>query len=167
MKAEEFEIRPLEPEDAAGLSEMLRSQPQVYTRFFTPFGFDEESILKILARRGQDVYMGVYWLDQIVGFFMLRGWNEGYETPAFGILIDERFRGYGVEMLSLETAKVICKLRGATRIMFKMHPENISIRAVARKTGFIQTGIEARSGNVVYHLEIKRRADESELELCR
>ncbi len=163
MKTADLEIVPLEPRDAAGLSEMLRAQPCVYTRFFTPFGFAEESILRVLADQGQDVYMGVYWLDRIIGFFMLRGWNEGYETPAFGIVVDETFRGFGVEMLSLETAKVICKLRGATRLMFKMHPENISVRAVARKTGFIQTGTERRSGSVVYHLEIQRQAKTCEV----
>jgi RimJ/RimL family protein N-acetyltransferase len=89
---------------------------------------------------------------------MLRGWNEGYEVPAFGILIDAQCRGYGLEMAALDTAKVICRLRKVPRLMIKMHPENISARGVARKTGFTQTGVEVESGNLIYHYELKARA---------
>lgn len=103
--------------------------------------------------------MGLYWQERLAGFFMLRGWNEGYDVPAFGILIDEGYRGYGLEMLSLETAKVICRLRGAPRIMIKMHPENISSKGVARKTGFVQSGIEEKSGNLIYHFDIQSRRE--------
>lgn len=105
--------------------------------------------------------MGLYWQEQMVGFFMLRGWNEGYDVPAFGILIDENYCGYGLEMISLETAKIICKLRGAARLMIKMHPENISAKGVLRKTGFIQSGVEAESGNLIYHFDISPRRKKS------
>jgi RimJ/RimL family protein N-acetyltransferase len=161
MKKEDLTIRPLQVEDASALSLMLRSQKPSYARFFTPFGYDEQSIASVLANRGEDVFMGVYWQEQVAGFFMLRGWDEGYEIPAFGILIDEKYRGDGLEMLSLETTKVICKLRGAPRIMFKMHPENISVKGVARKTGFIRTGVEASNGNVIYHMDVHHRATKS------
>ena len=151
-------IRPLRPDDSAALSKWLEAQPPSYARFFRPFGYDEASIADALARRGQDIYTGLFWDEQIVGFFMLRGWNEGYEVPSFGILIDERYRGYGLEMAALDTAKVICRLRNVTRLMIKMHPDNISAKGVARKTGFVQTGVEAASGNLIYHYELKPRS---------
>jgi RimJ/RimL family protein N-acetyltransferase len=148
-------IRPLHVEDAAALSTWLRAQPPTYARFFHPFGYDEAAIADALALQGQDIFEGLFWDEQIVGFFMLRGWNEGYEVPAFGILIDERYRGYGLEMAALDTAKVICRLCNVSRLMIKMHPDNISAKGVARKTGFVQTGVEAESGNLIYHYELK------------
>lgn len=154
-------IRPLAIEDAAALSSMLLSQSPEYARFFKPFGYDTSAVADVLASQGQDVLMGLYWQNQMVGFFMLRGWNEGYDVPAFGILIDEKCRGYGLEMLSLETAKIICKLRGASRIMIKMHPNNISSKGVARKTGFVQSGVEAASGNLIYHFDIRPPREKS------
>jgi len=154
-------IRPLQIDDAATLSIWLRAQPPAYARFFRPFGYDEASIAAALAQTGQDIYTGLFWDQQLVGFFMLRGWNEGYEVPAFGILIDERYRGYGLEMAALDTAKVICRLRNVSRLMIKMNPDNISAKGVARKTGFVQTGIEEQSGNLIYHYDIKSRADAS------
>lgn len=150
-------IRPLAEDDAGELSSMLLAQPAGYARFFYPFGFDRAAVSAVLARRGLDVFTGLYWQGRMVGFFMLRGWNEGYEVPAFGIIIDEKFRGHGLEMLCLDAAKAICRLRGAVRIMLKMHPENISAKGVARKIGFVQTGIEPESGNIVYHMELGGR----------
>lgn len=154
-------IRPLAVEDAVSLSSMLLSQSTEYARFFRPFSFDADTIANVLANQREDVLMGLYWQEQMVGFFMLRGWNEGYDVPAFGILIDEKYRGCGLEMLSLETAKIICKLRGAPRLMIKMHPDNISSKGVARKTGFVQSGVEAESGNLIYHFDIRPRREKS------
>lgn len=154
-------IRALGIDEADSLSSFLRSQTSEYARFFHPFNFDSDSIRDVLARPNQDVMMGLYWQDRMVGFFMLRGWNEGYDVPAFGILIDEEHRGCGLEMLSLETAKIICKLRGASRLMIKMHPDNISAKGVARKTGFVQSGVEAESGNLIYHFELGSRKSQT------
>jgi len=155
-------VRSLTLENAAELSAMLLALSPDYARFFHPFGFDLKTVTDVLSSQGQDAFMGLYWMDRIIGFFMLRGWNDGYEVPTFGIIIDEKFRGYGLEMLSLDTAKTICRLRGAERMMLKMHPDNISAKGVMRKIGFIQTGVEAGSGNIIYHLEIGKRAASSE-----
>jgi len=48
-------------------------------------------------------------------------------------------------------------LRGASRMMLKMHPENISAKGVARKIGFIYTGEEHESGNLIYHCNLTQR----------
>lgn len=150
-------IRSLGAEDAAELTSMLLSQSSEYIRFFYPFRFEQHAISDILADQGQDVYMGMYWQGQLAGFFMLRGWNEGYRVPAYGIIIDGKYRGYGLEMVSLDVAKILCRLRGAEQIMLKMHPDNFSAKGVARKIGFVQTGIEHGSGNIIYHMDISKR----------
>lgn len=154
-------IRPLAVDDAPALSSLLQSQTAGYARFFSPFGFDVKTITDVLATQRQDVLMGLFWQEQMVGFFMLRGWDNGYDVPAFGILIDEKYKGYGLEMLSLETAKIICRLRGALRMMIKMHPDNISAKGVARKTGFVLSGVEEKSGNLIYHFDIAPRREKS------
>lgn len=147
-------IRVLEPGDAAALSALLCSQPPGYAQFFTPFAFDEAAVAAVIGEQRRDLLMGMYWAEALIGFFMLRGWDAGYDVPSYGILIDKEFRGYGLELVSLDLSKIICKLRGARRLMLKMHPENFSARGVARKSGFVQTSIEARTGNVIYHLDL-------------
>jgi hypothetical protein len=146
-------IRSLQAEDAAALSLLLRSQPPTYARFFYAFSFEEDAIGKLLLERQRDFYAGVFWQGELVGFFMLRGWDAGYEVPSFGVLIDEQHRGGAFMKLSLDAAKLICRLCGAPRMMAKIHPDNVSPRG-ARRLGFIQTGVEEDTGNIVYHLEL-------------
>lgn len=158
MSENNLTIRALRHEDAPLLSAMLMGQPPRYARFFYPFDFDVAAIAELLRNYEQDVYAGMIWDDKLVGFFMLRGWDAGFEVPAYGLIIDRDYRGYGLEMLSLEAAKVICNLHGAARIMLKMHPDNFSAKGIARKIGFVQAGVEADTGNVIYHFDLAPRS---------
>lgn len=130
----------------------MRSQRPDYVRFFYAFGSDERSIVNILSACKKDIFSGVFWDGQIAGIFMLRGWDEGYEIPSFGVLIDEKYRGGSFMRLTLDTAKLICKLSGLRKLMAKIHPDNVSPRG-ARRLGLHQVGLEESTGNIVYHLE--------------
>lgn len=148
-----FSIRPLEPDDAAAVSVFMRSQSSKYLRFFYAFGADESEIAGILSAAGKDIYSGVFWQNNLVGVFMLRGWDAGFDVPSFGVLIDENYRGGAFMRLTLDAAKLICRLSGAKRLMAKIHPDNVSPRG-ARRLGLQQTGVEESTGNIIYHLEL-------------
>ena len=149
----DFVIRPLGIEDAAAVSGLLRAQPPGYVRFFYAFGFGEEEIVRIFTGRRRDIYSGIFWRGELAAFFMLRGWDAGYEAPSFGVLVDVKHRGRAFMRIALEVAKLTCRLSGATRLMAKIHPDNVSPRG-ARRLGFVQTGVEAETGNIVYHMEL-------------
>ncbi|MGB8509357.1 MAG: GNAT family N-acetyltransferase [Pyrinomonadaceae bacterium] len=149
----DFTIRPLGIEDAGVVSALLRAQPPEYARFFYAFGASEEEIAGILAGRKRDVYSGIFWRGQLAALFMLRGWDAGFEVPSFGVLVDEKHRGRAFMRISLDIAKLISRLSGAPRLMAKIHPDNVSPRG-ARRLGLVQTGVEAETGNVVYHIEL-------------
>lgn len=149
----DFMIRELGPRDAGAVSRLLRAQPPEYARFFYAFGSGEEEIARILAARVRDIYSGIFWRGELAAVFMLRGWDAGYEVPSFGVLVDVKHRGRAFMRISLDVAKLICRLSGATRIMAKIHPDNVSPGG-ARRLGFVQTGSEPETGNVVYHMEL-------------
>jgi RimJ/RimL family protein N-acetyltransferase len=149
----DFQIRPLGVEDAAAVSGLLRAQPPEYVRFFYAFGFGAEEIAGVLGGRKKDVYSGMFWRGELAGFFMLRGWDAGYEVPSFGVLVDVKHRGRAFMRIALDAAKLICRLTGAPRLMAKIHPDNVSPRG-ARRLGLVQTGYEAETGNVIYHLDL-------------
>lgn len=152
-RSESLTVRDLRAEDAGAVSSMLKAQPPRYARFFYAFSFAEEDIARLLSARERDVYAGVFWRGRLVGVFMLRGWDAGYEVPSFGVLIDERHRGGAFMRLTLDMAKLVCRLNGAPRLLAKIHPDNVSPRG-ARRLGFTQVGVEAETGNVVYHMEL-------------
>lgn len=146
-------IRPLRAEDARAVSEMLRAQPPEYARFFYAFSFEAGDIARMLAARGRDVYMGLLWRDELAGLFMLRGWEEGYEVPALGAFVAEKYRGRGLMQLTVELTKVICRLRGASRVMYKSHPDNAPAKKAAAM-GFTQGGVDPATGNLIFYLDI-------------
>ena len=146
-------IRALQVGDAATVSGFLRAQPPEYARFFYAFGSREEEISRILGARERDVYSGMFWRGELAAVFMLRGWDAGYEVPSFGVLVDVKHRGRAFMRIALDVAKLTCRLSGVTRLMAKIHPDNVSPRG-ARRLGFVQTGVEAETGNVVYHMDL-------------
>lgn len=145
-------IRPLEAVDAALISAFMRSQSSEYLRFFYAFGADESAIAETLSACRRDVYTGIFWQAELIGVFMLRGWDAGYEIPSFGVLIDEKHRGNAFLHLSVDTAKLICRLSGLKQFMVKIHPDNVALANVHRM-GFYRTGVEESTGNVIFHLD--------------
>ncbi len=148
-----FSIRPLEPADAVAISAFMRLQSPEYLRFFYAFGSDESAIAETLSASRMDIYSGVFWQANLVGVFMLRGWDAGYEIPSFGVLIDEKYRGGAFMRLTLDTAKLICRLSGAKQLMAKIHPDNVSPRG-ERRLSLNQKGVEVSTGNIIYHMEL-------------
>ncbi|MDQ3129422.1 MAG: GNAT family N-acetyltransferase [Acidobacteriota bacterium] len=146
-------IRQLEPTDVGAIAAFMRLQSAEYLRFFYAFGSDESAIAEMLSASKMDIYSGVFWQADLAGVFMLRGWDAGYEVPSFGVLIDEKYRGGAFMRLTLDAAKLICRLSGAKRLMAKIHPDNVSPRG-ARRLGLYQTGVEEATGNIIYHLEL-------------
>jgi len=145
-------IRQLEPADAAAIAGFMRSQSNEYLRFFYAFGSDEAAIADMLSASKRDIYSGIFWQGSLIGVFMLRGWDAGYEMPTFGVLIDEKHRGNAFLNLTVDTAKLICRLSGLKRFMVKIHPDNTALRNVHRM-GFYQTGVEESTGNIIFHLD--------------
>ncbi|HEY6802742.1 MAG TPA: GNAT family N-acetyltransferase [Pyrinomonadaceae bacterium] len=149
----EILIRPLNVEDAGIVSVMLLAQRTEYARFFYAFEFSEEHIAQILSRRIKDVYSGLFWQGELVGIFMLRGWDDGYEVPSFGVFVDEKYRGGAFMKISLELAKLICRLSGCRRLRATIHPDNVSSRGAIR-LGFVESGGTTEAGNIIYHMDL-------------
>lgn len=145
-------ILPLDVTDAAKLSAFLQAQSASHTRYFHPFAFDEASVRKLLAEARQDVYQGFYRDEDLIGMMMLRGWDEGYEVPAVGVIVGEQYFIRNFMQMCLDAAKEICRARGCSRIIYKSHPANVPATRAAR-FGFVQTGVDVHSGYFIYHLE--------------
>lgn len=149
----DFMIRPLGVADAELISAMLLAQPPDYARFFYAFDFSRDQVADLLSRRIRDVYSGMFWRGELVGIFMLRGWDAGYEVPSFGVFIAEKYRGGALMRISLDVAKLISRLAGARRLMATIHPDNVSPRGASR-LGFTPSGPVTAAGNIVYHMDL-------------
>ena len=149
-----LEIKELSSDQAKNLSKLLLFSDKAYTQYFIPFSFDEKTIKEILNRVTNDKYFGVFISKELAGFYMLRGFDEGFEIPSYGIWIAEKFSGLGLSKLTLQHAISYCKVNGIKRIMLKVHPEN----SIAKKTyegyGFKQEGVDSKNNNLIYYKDL-------------
>ena len=125
------EIKELQSEQASTLSALILNIPEDYSKYFVPFSFKEDSITKIINDAVNDKYFGIFINDDLAGFYMLRGFDEGYEVPSYGVWISDKFSGLGLSKLTLQHAITFCKLNGLKKIMLKVHPENVIAKNIA------------------------------------
>lgn len=133
-------IRQLRAPDAQALGELLeelREDPA--SAHFHPHPFTRDAARRIAERRGirSDTYFGAF-LDgtTLIGYGMLRGWDEGYDVPSFGVAVGIRHRGMGIGRRLLRHAISIARRRGAPSVMLKVHPANAKAKHLYESEGF-------------------------------
>jgi RimJ/RimL family protein N-acetyltransferase len=90
----------------------------------------------------------------MVGFHMLRGWDAGYEVPAYGVFISSGYNGLGLGKLSLQHAISFCRVNKIKKIMLKAHPENRIAKRLYEASGFIRQGMDKKNNNLIYIKEL-------------
>ena len=145
------EIKEIQSEQASTLSALILSAPKDYTKYFVPFSFEEDSIKKIISDAVNDKYFGIFINDDLAGFYMLRGFDQGYEVPSYGIWISDKYSGLGLLKLTLQHAITFCKLNGLKKIMLKVHPEHTIVKNIYENFGFKQQGFDEKNSNLIYY----------------
>ncbi len=145
------EIFLLRSEEAAELSRVILGAGKEYSRHFIPFDFGENSLRKILEQKKKDCFFGIKIGDRLAGFYMLRGFDEGYETPSYGVWIAPELSGKGLARLTIYHAISFCRLNGIKKIMLKVHPDNSAAKRIYEEAGFTLTGKDKNHGHLVYH----------------
>lgn len=146
----ELGISPLRNADAEVLCRLLTQDPPSYNQFFIPFKTNVESIRHILDQVQRDQYWGIRVNTELAGFFMLRGFDAGYEVPSFGVYIAQNFSRNGLAKLALEYALIWCRLNHCKQIMLSVHPDNIFACRTYEKAGFKFTGQLSQHGHQIY-----------------
>jgi len=140
-------IKRLFPEDAEHLSRLLTDDDSAYGRFFTPFASDAKSLSATLASVKQDRFWGLWFNETLAGFFMLRGFDEGYLRPSFGVYISPNFSRRGLSKLALEYSMSWCRLNGILKLMLKVHPDNTFAKKTYEQSGFRFLEVCPRTGH--------------------
>src|SRR5262245_35037292 len=86
--------RELEATDEDALVAMFaRSSGHAEMHFFDPFPLTADYARRLVSEPRRDRYYVAVLDREIVGLSMLRGWDEGYDIPSFGIMVDPGWRG--------------------------------------------------------------------------
>ena len=92
----------------------------------------------------------------MIGYGMLRGWDEGYEIPSLGIAIDPAQQGRGYGQRLMEFLHATARQHGAKRVRLRVHPDNHRAVELYRSLGYSFSG--ESDGQKVGMLELSSAA---------
>jgi ribosomal protein S18 acetylase RimI-like enzyme len=106
------------------------------SRRFHPHPFTAEEARERAEYRGRDVYCVAVAGGEVLGYGMLRGWDEGYAIPSLGIAIHASARGIGLGRAMMLYLQAEASRRGAARIRLKVYPDNAPAVRLYRSLGY-------------------------------
>ncbi|HEG43168.1 MAG TPA: N-acetylneuraminate synthase [Phycisphaerales bacterium] len=147
----DVEIFELTQKDCAELSEMFTQGSAEYGKFFTPFdSYDQCHLAGIIGEAKRDRYWGMRCGKRLAGFFMLRGFDEGYERPSFGAYVSETFANNGLGKQALQYALNWCRLNKISSVMLKVHPDNKLAIGIYEQAGFEPVEVSSGTDNNIF-----------------
>lgn len=106
------------------------------SEFFYPHPFTDEAIENVIKQVRKDVYCVLAEGQKILGYGMLRGWDEGFEIPSLGIAIHPSARGTGLGRVLMHILHASARRKGATRVRLKVKSGNIRAAKFYESLGY-------------------------------
>jgi perosamine synthetase len=126
----------IRPEHADALVDLFVRNAVALTENFDPFPLTSSEARRIAHASGGDAYYIAQSDGRAVAFSMLRGFDEGYEAPSFGIFVDQEHHGLGIgrqlTMWTIEQAR----LRGCRAVRLSVYSTNTAARRLYESLGF-------------------------------
>lgn len=122
--------------------------------FFQPHPFTSEAVDRILRNSHRDLYYVLVEGTEVLGYGMLRGWDEGYKIPSLGIAIHPRIRSNGMGRILMHFLAGAAKCRGAQKVRLKVISKNVQAIRLYQSLGY-EFGPEEDSGYLVGFLELR------------
>ncbi len=154
MSSRGIAIRPFVAGDAAACITLLRAASADYVRFFRPFDFQTEVVERLAGAADLDRWFAIeigreHDRAKLAGFYMLRGVDEGFADPMYGVFIAEEFSGCGLARLTLAHAEAMCRLNGWPNLLLKVDPANARAFDLYAASGFRFLRPDPATGNQV------------------
>jgi ribosomal protein S18 acetylase RimI-like enzyme len=94
------------------------------THFFKPHPFTEGEVAALAHYEGEDLYYILTEGPSVLGYGMLRGWDEGYDVPSLGIAIHPSCRGAGLGRALMHFLQAAAARKGARRVRLRVSHDN-------------------------------------------
>jgi ribosomal-protein-alanine N-acetyltransferase len=156
MSSLAVEIRQVSAADEAALVHFFAVlQARGVDKFFHPHPFTAKAANERATYTGEDLYYVVTDGGEILGYGMLRGWDEGYIVPSLGIVVHPDAQGMGLGRLMMDFLRVVAMRRKAEKIRLRASPENQIAMKLYRALGYEFT-VEKDSTYLVGLLDLTR-----------
>lgn len=153
-------VREVMPEDRAGLAALFaRNVDGRVPATFDPFPLSPDQADRIVRNTGRDAYFVGLEGERVVALSMLRGSDEGFDVPSFGIFVDAATQGRGIGRRLTEWTVAEARRRGAPAVRLSVYATNAPALALYQDLGFAERSRERleRDGvadeRIIMHLE--------------
>lgn len=139
MRSDDLRFGRVGPEHADALVELFeRNAVASITAGFDPFALSATKARWIALRHHADAYYLAICREQLVGMSMLRGFDEGYEIPSFGIFVDHLRHGEGIGRRLTAWTIDQARLQGCPAVRLSVYSDNPVARGLYASLGFIE-----------------------------
>ncbi len=137
MRDLEITIRQVQETDYEDLARFFRdnNRPEI-TKHFHPFPLNAQTAYNIVHTSHLDRYYIAICNSRIVGLCMLRGWDEGFDIPSFGVLVDYRYHGVGIGRQLTEFAISEARKLNCSAIRLSVYESNERAKRLYETLGF-------------------------------
>lgn len=143
MTSSQAIIREIRPDDSQHLARFLEenNQPEI-VRHFHPFPLTVKTAHQIACTTHLDRFYIATMGDSIVGLCMLRGWDEGYDVPSFGVFVDHRYQRRGLGRQMTEFAIEEARRLGCPSVRLSVYASNSRALQLYSALGFVEVSRE-------------------------
>lgn len=133
-----IECRRLSSEWRRGFGEFCRAlEASGETAFFQPHSFADASLDRLVQYQGLDLYYVLVEGPQVLGYGLLRGWDEGYAIPSLGIAIHPQARSFGLGSLLMHFLHLAALRKGASKVRLRVRDDNLKAIALYKRLGYV------------------------------
>lgn len=106
------------------------------TDYFYPHPFTEDAVEKVILNSRNDLYYILSEAKSVLGYGMLRGWDEGFEIPSLGIAIHPAARNAGLGRAFMYFLHGVARRSGARKIRLRVRSQNSSAVRLYESLGY-------------------------------
>ncbi len=103
---------------------------------FHPHAYDPETVMRLCTQPSKDLYVVAVCDGQILGYGMLRGWDEGFQVPSLGLAVDAGSRSSFVGRRIWHFLRQEAVNRGCPAIRVTIDPQNRRLVHTTGRLGF-------------------------------
>ena len=103
---------------------------------FHPHPLTPEEANRLCQYDGKDLYYLLTEGQRVLGYGILRGWDEDYDIPSLGIAIRSSDRGCGLAKLLMKYLHTAARRNGAKKVILKVNKDNLAARNLYEKLGY-------------------------------
>lgn len=139
-----LECRRLTSDWASGLADFFHAVEHAGdSKHFHPHPLTREEAEARARYAGKDLYYVLVEGKRVLGYGMLRGWDEGYQVPSLGIVMHPSLQGAGLGKMFMHFLHAAARRRGVSQVRLKVYPHNVKALRLYEALGYCFTGEEA------------------------